>query len=589
MYNTNKKKKTKTFIYKLISIILSIITIIFISSIITLNILNLPLLILILFIIIIISGITILLTLNNKLKKIGLSIAILLIIIFSIIIFFISKTTKFLTNLDLNYKTYNYSVLVKNTTNYNKLSHLNNLKLGYYDDNSPETNEALNKILKKVKLEHISYQDNHTLANSLLTEEIDAILLENSYIDILNETLTYNNTSFNNHTKQIYEFSIITNTKDFSKDINVVKEPFNIYISGIDTYGEISSVSRSDVNMVISINPDTRQILLTSLPRDYYIKLHNKSGYRDKLTHAGLYGTDMSIKTIEDLLDININYYVKVNFSSIIKIVNAIDGINVYSDYAFTSIDNYKYNKGYNDLNGEKALSFARERKAFMTGDRQRIKNQQAIFRAIFKKCLNKDIIIKYTKILDSLEGSFVTNMPMTRMTSLVKMQLSKNYSWNIVTNSLEGTDSANYTYSSPKYKSYVMIPKEESVSYASELIKYVEEGQILNEKLMNNIGEQVVFKEQAGLKVKLIRTNITMNKGEDYIYHGYTATYNNEDITKDKNLKEKFTINNKTFSDYKELIRYITYNLNSGNYIIKYTITYKNETKELSQNLFIK
>jgi len=589
--NIKKKKKTP-FLYKITSILLEIITIILLGSIIYLNILSLPLLILAMITIIIISSISILLMLKSKIKKTGFTFSLILIPIFIILVFYINKTTGFLNNLNLTYKTYNYSVIVTESSSLKKINDIKLTNIGYYNDGSFEVNKALDKISKKVELESIGYEDTRTLANALLNNEVDAILLEDSYFEILNENITYEGKNFIDNVKKIYNFSIISNTNDIIKDINVIKEPFNIYVSGIDTYGEISSISRSDVNMIISVNPETRQIVLTSIPRDYYVQLHDKKGYKDKLTHAGLYGTDMSIRTLEDLLDIEINYYVKVNFSSVINIVDAIGGIKVYSDYNFTSIDNYKYNKGYNNLNGGETLSFARERKAFITGDRQRVKNQQAVFKAIFDKCTSKEIITKYSKLLDSLHGSFVTNMPTTRITSLIRMQLNKNYSWNIISNSLEGNDGSNYTYSDPTHKSYVMIPNEESIIYTKQLIDNVLSGTPLNNKseLVNkNIDDNATNITTNKFNAKLVRSSITLLENEEYIYHGYTATYNGKDITENKDIKEKFIINNKSYDNYKDLVYYITYNLNSGNYIIKYNLSYKGETKILEQKVIIK
>lgn len=612
----NKKKKKLPFIYKLFSSLLALITILFVGSIIYLNVLNFLLLIIALIFIIFISSFTILLMTKSRKKKTGLCLSIILILIYSFLSFYILKTTDFLSKLNLNYKTYNYSVVVLKTSPYQKLKDINGLNIGYYADESPETTKALDKVQKKVELEPTPYEDNHTLANELLDEKVDAILIENSHLEMLNENIEREEGTFKDSIKTIYTFQIIVNTGNIAKDINVTKKPFNIYVSGIDTFGEISSVSRSDVNMIITVNPETRQILLTSIPRDYYVKLHNKTGYKDKLTHAGLYGVDMSIETLEDLLDIEINYYVKVNFTSVIDIVNAIGGVKVYSDYTFTSLDNYNYTKGYNQVNGEQALSFARERKAFAAGDRQRVKNQQAVFKAIFEKCTSKSIITKYSKLLDSLQGKFVTNMSMARLTSLIRMQLSKNYEWNITSNSLEGGDGSNYTYSAPSVKAYVMVPKEESVMYAKELINKVFEGEVLDEDLMDEVSKQVhevtknnptpsqddgddknaskepakntTTTDEGELKIKLGRESVTIKENETYVYYPYTATYNGKDVTNDPSIKESFSIDGKTFADYEELILYIKTNLKPGKYNIIYKVTYKNQTKTLTQLLTI-
>ena len=567
--------------------------------------------------------------LKSRIKKITSFFSIIIMIILLFLTFYITKTTGFLSNLDLDYKTYNYSVVTLKDGSYMNLKELSNETLGYYDDGTQESSKALKKVKGKINLETNGYNDTHALASSLLDGEVEAILLEDSHLEILNESLVTNDEAFQELVKHVYQFSIQTKTSDISRDINVTTEPFNIYVSGIDTYGEISSVSRSDVNMVVTVNPDTRQILLTSIPRDYYVSLHGKSGYKDKLTHAGLYGTDMSIQTIEDLLDIKINYYMKVNFSSVIQIVEAIGGVNVYSDYDFTSIDGYHYDHGYNEVNGEEALSFARERKAFATGDRQRVKNQQALLQAVFAKCMNASIITKYSKLLDSFEQSFVTNMKMSRMTSLVKLQLSKNLSWNMVVNSLNGSDDRNYTYSAPSQKVYVMSPLENSVLYGSQLINQVLDGKVLNKEevatgasdanrvtqssVTTSKTENKTFKEdnkkeerddtnkknttggsinssskEEKLKVRLGRSSVSFVEGDEYIYYGYTALYNGDDVTDNSGLVEKFSINGKVFDNYPDLVFYVS-GLENGNYTIIYTIQYKGESAILEQDVEIK
>lgn len=602
------RKKPKK-IYKILSSLLVLISIILIISLIYFNILPFVYQSIVIFLIIIVVLFLVLLMLKSRKKKIGSLISFVVMIIMSFLSFYIFKTAGLLNNLNLDYKTYNYSVVVLKDGNYEKVNDLDGKDLGFYETDGEECEKSLKKLSKRIETENNGYEDIHDLASDLLNREVDAILLENSYLDILNENdSTSEIENFSENTEVIYEFSIVVKTSDISKDLDVTKKPFNIYVSGIDTYGEISSVSRSDVNMVVTVNPSTRQILLTSIPRDYYVPLHGKSGYNDKLTHAGLYGTDMSIQTIEDLLDIEINYYVKVNFSSVIDIVNAIGGVSVYSDYDFTSIDGYSYQEGYNDVNGEEALSFARERKAFAAGDRQRVKDQQALLEAIFRKCTSAAIISKYNSLLNSLEGSFVTNMPTDRLTSLIKMQLSKMYKWTITANGLDGSDSSNYTYSYSSQKLYVMEPIEESVEYATELINSVMNGEKLDPTYdgnasnvhsvtqssssksstkndSNNIKSSTTNTE--GLKVSLGRTSVTFVEGEDFIYYGYSATYNGKDITDDTTVS--FSINGHTYTDYHELISYITNSLSAGEYNIVYVIKYNGNSETLNQTVVIK
>ena len=620
-----KKKKRKVGKgFKFFAILTILTTLLLLGKIVYINILSNILLIILIAVFLLIDFSCIFLLLRSRHKKIGLLISSIFIIIFSILTFYLNKTTSIFDNLNLDYKTYNYSIVVLNDSKFSKLKDLKNKDLGYYDEESEENNKSLDKLNSKVKTNLEKTDDIHLLRDNLLNKEVDAILLEQSYLDILNENTLEDNTTFKEKIKEIYKFSINIKIDDISKDLNVTKSPFNIYISGIDTFGEIASVSRSDVNMLVTINPSTNQVLLTSIPRDYYVELYNKKGYKDKITHAGLYGIETSIKTVEDLLDTEINYYLKVNFSSVIDIVNAIEGVSVYSDYEFTSIDNFHYEEGYNNLNGEEALSFARERKAFAIGDRQRVKNQQALLKAMIDKCLSPSIIKNYSKLLDSAKNSFVTNMKMSRITSLIKMQLTENYSWNIISNSLNGIDAKNYTYSAPNTKVYVMESVEESVNYAVNLINKVENGEILDKvsieedirkiiQIVNIRSNEASNKQSTSTKeeqnkieddkedidtttketkkelvAKLVKQAVEFTKGDEFIYHGITATYGEADITKDSDLELKFRVKDKEFTDYRDLIYHVS-NLEAGNYIINYLVNYKNEKITLNQSVTIK
>lgn len=416
----------------------------------------------------------------KKGKKIVRIITMIISLIISVVLSFISfnilKTNSILGNMNLNYKTHNYSVLVLKDSGYSDISELDGEKLGYYDNKLDEPKEILSKIEEKISVDSVLYNDLDETVDALMNKEVEMIVLEESYIKMLDEE-----SNFSSKVKSIYNFKIKIEVKDVSKDIDVTNEPFNIYLSGIDTFGEVSSVSRSDVNIVITVNPKTHQVLLTSIPRDTYVQLSGTTGYKDKLTHAGIYGVEKSISTIEELLDIEINYYFKVNFTSVIDIVDTLGGVNVYSEYSFTSMDGYNYKKGYNYVNGEQALSFVRERKAFSLGDVQRGKNQQAMIEALIRKCISPDIISKYSSLLDSVNGKFATNMPISRMMNLIKMQLEGNYEWTVTSNYISGTDGSEYTYSYPTQKLYVMIPDDDSILNAKEMIDKVEAGKILD------------------------------------------------------------------------------------------------------------
>ena len=255
----------------------------------------------------------------------------------------------------------------------------------------------------------------------------------------------------------------------------IAEKPFTVLISGMDTTGKIDEEARSDVNMLVTVDPQKHKILLTSIPRDYLVKLPSKDNAEDKLTHSGLYGIDETRGAIEKLLDVKIDYYVKVNYNTVVQFINAIGGIYINSDHAFTTyIDHYRINKGTNFLKGEQALAFARERQAFKDGDNQRVKNQQIVLKGIFHRFTQSpEIIAKYTKILDRIAPYMETDMSPAEIRALVKLELKNHKEWKIENNAVEGAgDSTRRVYSSGSTPVYVMTPDKESIKKAHDLIK---------------------------------------------------------------------------------------------------------------------
>lgn len=389
------------------------------------------------------------------------------ILIMILAIIYELNTIDFLKKIgDKEYITLNYNVVVLKSSSYTDLPSIKGEKVGIVNGYKEE---VTSKLDKKVKVKYTSYSNYSELVDRLINKHINVVLLEDSQYKILEEEYT----GFENKVSVIYKFSVDVKQKTEKEKTDITKKPFNIFISGIDTYENINSVSRSDVNMIMSINPTDKKILLTSIPRDYYVKLSGINEY-DKLTHAGMYGIDTSIDTVETLLDTKINYYIKVNFSSLVKVVNTLDGIDVDSKYQFTSQDGYSFKKGINHLNGKKALSFARERKALPDGDRSRGENHQAVLAAIINKASSKSILTNYNNLLKSLKPSLVTNLSNKELTSFIKMQIDKDIKWNITYVNLDGSDGYEYTYSYAKNKLYVMIPDEETVENAKEEIRKI-------------------------------------------------------------------------------------------------------------------
>ncbi len=479
---SSNKKKRKFSIYKSAGLILFIVSLILFVMLKKLDVLPVKYEALVILFLLVVNGVIDWFLFRKKAKKLKKNIAFgfacLFSILFIIPMFYMGKTMNFMSKIGAsNYKLENYSLIVLKDSKLDKVSDVKGKSVGIYE-NTDGVKDAKEQLIDKVEVTFENYDNLEKLAGDLLESKIEVIFVEDSILSMMKE----NNPDFESNIKIIYTIKVKIKTSNKAKDVNVSNEPFNVYITGIDTYGELSAVSRSDVNIVLTVNPKTKQILLTSIPRDYYVELHGKKGSRDKLTHAGIYGTDMSIGTIEDLLGIDINYYVKINFTSFIDIINAIGGIEVYSKYTFTSIDGYNYTEGYNEMNGEEALSFARERKAFSEGDRQRGADQQAVIEAMIKKLSNKSILTKYDSLLKSIEGKFETNMSSDKITSLVKMQLSDMASWKVKSISLDGSNGKGVTYSGGSQELYVMIPDWNSVDEASSTIKAVLDGEILDE-----------------------------------------------------------------------------------------------------------
>ncbi len=403
-----------------------------------------------------------------KKRAIGTFLSLIYLVFLILVIVYELNTIGFLKKLGFkNYKTENYSILVLNDSKYEKIEDLEKKNIGSLEFNTDGLKESKEKVEKKISVNFKTYNDISELKKDFEKNKVEAILIENSILAILTE----DDGKFASSYKVIYDFSVDVETKDIAKKVDITKDTFSIYVSGIDTYGAVSSVSRSDVNMVITVNPKTNKILITSIPRDYYVPLAGKNG-KDKLTHAGIYGVETSVKTIENLLDTKINYYIKVNFTSLIKVVDALGGVKVYSKYNFTSMDGYTYKEGYNNVNGEKALSFVRERKAFNGGDRVRVENQAAMIKALVEKATSPSIITKYNSLLKTLEKLFVTNLNMEDITEFIKKQIDDMKSWEVESQSLDGKDDYQYTYSYKGQKLYVMTPDNETVINAHNKIE---------------------------------------------------------------------------------------------------------------------
>lgn len=283
---------------------------------------------------------------------------------------------------------------------------------------------------------------------------------------------------FSEKTKKIYELKI-TKQVD-SKGNEKVGDTFNVYISGIDTHGPISSVSRSDVNIIMTVNKKTGKILLTTTPRDSYVKIADGGNNQyDKLTHAGIYGVDASIHTLENLYDIKIDYYARLNFTSFTKIIDIIGGVDVYNDQSFVShIGNYNFEPGMLHLDSAHALAFVRERYSLTDGDNDRGKNQEKVITAMIKKLSTKEALSNYNSIIKELTESIQTNMPLETAMGLANEQLSTGKDYIVSSQALTGTGSMGLTsYAMPEANLYMTQIDDKSLNEVKENIKNVLEG----------------------------------------------------------------------------------------------------------------
>ena len=331
--------------------------------------------------------------------------------------------------------------------------------------------EKLGKTIDKKELDTLQEQ-----IQQLYAGEVQAVVLNEAYLHMMDEEIA----EVSGGIRIIYTYEakreVEVQTVPEREEIEVKSDAFIVYCSGIDVYGPIKTNSRSDVNILVIANPTTHEILLVTTPRDFYIPFPGVTGgARDKLTHAGIYGVDVSMAALGQLYDIDPDFYARVNFTSLIKIVDALGGVKVHSDYSFKEVINGEemyVSKGWNYFNGEQALAFCRERKQLAGGDNQRGKNQEAVLKAIIEKLLSPAILTGASDLLNSVKGNVETNMSMEQIQELIKSQLDNPQPWSIEMMAATGRGDSNYCYSMPGTKLYVSWPNESSINSIKQAIQ---------------------------------------------------------------------------------------------------------------------
>lgn len=376
------------------------------------------------------------------------------------------------------------------------------------------------------EIETVEYNSYSEQVEALYTGKIDAMI----YNQALDELIEEKNPGFLEKIRIIDNFKVETEVlMEDVPDLPITKEPFIVFLSGMDVYGDLEQTSRSDVNIMACVNPTTKQVLLVSVPRDAYVEIPGITyGEKDKLTHAGMYGIQYSIAAMEEIFDLDISYYVRINFTSLIMMVDALGGIDVESDYAFSTYYKqynadtdtwtyYEYKKGMNHLDGIYALAFARERMNAAGGDYQRAKNQQKVIAALLEKIKSPAFLTGYTGLLSSLEGKMDTNFTSQQLASLVKMQLNDGADWNIVSSSVYGISSEEYCASYAGSPLAVEVLDDDSIEAVKEVIDKLMKGEVISEPRVTDIQEAYEVNGS--------------NADDDYYVNNYADDYEYDDF----------------------------------------------------------
>lgn len=427
-------------------------------------------------VVILVALASLLLIIYRKAEKFTIFFLILAILVSSVSFFALQQFVGFTSHINStsNYSEYSMSVVVLKDSEVHNVTQLDSVT-GPTDTD----NENIQKLIADIKTsqskELTVEQSTSYLAayKSLVSGEAKAIVLNSVFENIIESEYP----DYASKIRKIY-------TKNITKEVAAPKvsknKSFNVYVSGIDTYGPISSVSRSDVNILMTVNQDSKKILLTTTPRDSYVPIADGgNNQKDKLTHAGIYGVDSSIHTLENLYGVDINYYVRLNFTSFLKLIDLLGGVDVYNDQEFTSRHGkFHFPVGNVHLDSEQALGFVRERYSLADGDRDRGRNQQKVIVAIIQKLTSTEALKNYSDIIQGLQDSLQTNMPIETMMDLVNAQLESGGSYKVNSQDLKGTGQMGLpSYAMPDSNLYMMEIDDSSLAAAKSAIQDVMEG----------------------------------------------------------------------------------------------------------------
>ena len=413
---------------------------------------------------------------SKKAKNLTLILLLLGILISGTSLFAVGQFIGFTSRLNAtsNYSNYSMSIAVLADSPIDNISQVTSV-MGPTGTDKDNIQQLMND-LKATQNKELTVEESRSYLaayKSLLAGDTKAIILNSVFENIIESEYP----DYASKIKKIYTKEL-TKTVETPKDVK--GDSFNVYISGIDTYGPISSVSRSDVNIIMTVNRETKKILLTTTPRDSYVPIADGgNNQKDKLTHAGIYGVDASIHTLENLYGIDLNYYARLNFTSFLKLIDLLGGVDVYNDQDFTALANKKhYSMGNVHLDSQEALAFVRERYSLADGDRDRGRNQQKVIVAIIQKLTSTEALKNYDSIIKGLQDSIQTNMPLETMMNLVNAQLESSGTYKINSQDLKGTGRMDLpSYAMPDSNLYMMEISDSSLESVKAAINDVIEG----------------------------------------------------------------------------------------------------------------
>ncbi len=427
-------------------------------------------------VVILVALASLLLIIYRKAEKFTIFFLTLAILMSSVSFFALQQFVGFTSHINStsNYSEYSMSVVVLKDSDVHNVTQLDSVT-GPTDTDNENIQKLITDIKASQSKELTVEQSTSYLAayKSLVSGEAKAIVLNSVFENIIESEYP----DYASKIRKIY-------TKNITKEVAAPKvsknKSFNVYVSGIDTYGPISSVSRSDVNILMTVNRDSKKILLTTTPRDSYVPIADGgNNQKDKLTHAGIYGVDSSIHTLENLYGVDINYYVRLNFTSFLKLIDLLGGVDVYNDQEFTSRHGkFHFPVGNVHLDSEQALGFVRERYSLADGDRDRGRNQQKVIVAIIQKLTSTEALKNYSDIIQGLQDSLQTNMPIETMMDLVNTQLESGGSYKVNSQDLKGTGRMGLpSYAMPDSNLYMMEIDDSSLAAVKSAIQDVMEG----------------------------------------------------------------------------------------------------------------